>query len=161
MAASSIFLLLAGAVLALHVAIVAFVVAGLVLIVAGNRAGWRWVNALWFRALHLLTIAVVAAQAWLGVVCPLTTLEMWLRTQAGAGTYSGSFIEHWMQALLYWHAPDWVFALAYSAFALTVAFAWWRFPPAKAPRWMSSRRAVSHVVPRSRQNEPSSSGGKP
>jgi hypothetical protein len=129
MAASSIFLLLAGAVLVLHVAIVAFVVAGLALIVAGNRAGWRWVNALWFRSLHLLTIAVVAAQAWLGLVCPLTTLEMWLRTRAEAGAYSGGFIEHWLQALLYWEAPGWVFALAYSAFALAVALAWWRFPP--------------------------------
>jgi hypothetical protein len=129
MAASSIFLLLAGAVLVLHVAIVAFVVVGLALIVAGNRAGWRWVNALWFRSMHLLTIAVVAAQAWLGVVCPLTTLEMWLRTRAEAGAYSGGFIQHWLQALLYWEAPGWVFALAYSAFALAVALAWWRFPP--------------------------------
>jgi hypothetical protein len=134
MAASSIFLLLAGAVLVLHVAIVAFVVAGLALIVAGNRAGWRWVNALWFRSMHLLTIAVVAAQAWLGVVCPLTTLEMWLRTRAEAGAYSGGFIEHWLQALLYWEAPGWVFALAYSAFALAVALAWWRFPPVRNRR---------------------------
>jgi hypothetical protein len=134
MAASSIFLLLAGAVLVLHVAIVAFVVAGLALIVAGNRAGWRWVNALWFRSLHLLTIAVVAAQAWLGLVCPLTTLEMWLRTRAEAGAYSGGFIEHWLQALLYWEAPGWVFALAYSAFALAVALAWWRFPPVRNRR---------------------------
>jgi hypothetical protein len=134
MAASSIFLLLAGAVLVLHVAIVAFVVVGLALIVAGNRAGWRWVNALWFRSMHLLTIAVVAAQAWLGVVCPLTTLEMWLRTRAEAGAYSGGFIEHWLQALLYWEAPGWVFALAYSAFALAVALAWWRFPPVRNRR---------------------------
>jgi hypothetical protein len=118
----------------LHVAIVAFVVAGLALIVAGNRAGWRWVNALWFRSMHLLTIAVVAAQAWLGVVCPLTTLEMWLRTRAEAGAYSGGFIEHWLQALLYWEAPGWVFALAYSAFALAVALAWWRFPPVRNRR---------------------------
>jgi hypothetical protein len=134
MAASSIFLLLAGAVLVLHVAIVAFVVVGLALIVAGNRAGWRWVNALWFRSMHLLTIAVVAAQAWLGVVCPLTTLEMWLRTRAEAGAYSGGFIQHWLQALLYWEAPGWVFALAYSAFALAVALAWWRFPPVRNRR---------------------------
>jgi polyferredoxin len=81
-----------------------------------------------------LTIAVVAAQAWLGVVCPLTTLEMWLRTRAEAGAYSGGFIEHWLQALLYWEAPGWVFALAYSAFALAVALAWWRFPPVRNRR---------------------------
>ncbi|AMO23901.1 DUF2784 domain-containing protein [Ramlibacter solisilvae] len=131
MFASSPYQLLADAVLSLHVAIVVFVVAGLLLIVLGNMRGWRWVNALWFRLLHLATIVIVAAQAWLGVVCPLTTLEMWLRARAQAPTYSGSFIEHWLQALLYWQAPDWVFALAYTVFALAVALTWWRFPPVR------------------------------
>ncbi len=69
------FRLLADVVLALHVAIVVFVVGGLVLVVVGNLSGWRSVNALWFRLAHLATIAVVAAEAWLGVTCPLTTLE--------------------------------------------------------------------------------------
>jgi len=42
--------LLANAVLVLHVAVVLFVVGGLVLVVAGNLLlGWAWVNALWFR----------------------------------------------------------------------------------------------------------------
>ena len=34
------------------------------------------VNALWFRLVHLLAIGYVVAQAWLGQVCPLTTLEL-------------------------------------------------------------------------------------
>lgn len=122
--------LLADTVLAVHVALVLFVVGGLVLVVAGNARGWRWVNAIWFRLLHLATIGAVAAQAWLGWVCPLTTLEMWLRAQARAPTYQGSFIEHWLQAILFWNAPPWVFTAAYTAFALAVAAAWWRFPPA-------------------------------
>ena len=122
--------LLADGVLALHVAIVAFVVGGLVLIIAGNLRGWRWVNSWWFRIAHLLAIGIVAAQAWLGVACPLTTLEMWLRAQGQLPTYSGDFIGHWLQALLYFRAPAWVFTLAYSSFGLCVALAWWRFPPA-------------------------------
>ena len=120
--------LLADLVLGLHVAIVAFVVGGLVLIVAGNLRGWRWVNALWFRLLHAGAIAVVAAQAWLGVACPLTTLEMWLRAQAGMATYSDSFIGHWLQSFLYFNAPTWVFTLVYTLFALLVAGVWIRFP---------------------------------
>ena len=55
--------LLADAVLALHVAIVLFVVGGLVLVIAGNFRGWRWVNRLWFRLAHLGAIAVVVAEA--------------------------------------------------------------------------------------------------
>ncbi len=125
------FQLLADVVLALHVALVLFVVGGLVLVVIGNVLKWPWVNALWFRLAHLATIAFVAAEAWLGMVCPLTTLEMWLRSKAKVLTYEGSFIEHWLHALLFWQAPAWVFTAAYTAFALAVAAAWWRFPPRK------------------------------
>jgi polyferredoxin len=122
-------LLLADAVLAVHVAVVLFVVAGLGLVVAGNLRGWRWVNRRWFRALHLATIAVVVAEAWLGIVCPLTTLEMWLRVRGGGPAYGGAFVQHWLQQLLYWDAPAWVFVLAYTAFGAVVAWTWWRWPP--------------------------------
>ena len=64
-------------------AIVLFVVAGLVLVVAGNLRHWPWVNHLWFRLAHLAAIAVVVAESWFGMACPLTTLEMWLRAEAG------------------------------------------------------------------------------
>ena len=122
--------LLADVVLSLHFAIVAFVVGGLVLIIAGNLRSWRWVNALWFRLAHLAAIAVVVAEAWLGVVCPLTSVEMWLRTKAGDATsYTGSFIEHWLERILYYEAPAWVFTTGYSLFGLVVAATWWYFPP--------------------------------
>jgi polyferredoxin len=121
--------LLADTVLILHVAIAAFVVGGLVLIILGNLKRWRWVNSFWFRLAHLVAIAAVVAEAWLGVACPLTTLEMWLRSQAGAQTYGGGFIEHWLQQLLYYNAPAWVFGLVYSVFCLLVLATWWYFPP--------------------------------
>lgn len=122
-------LLLADAVLVLHAAVVLFVVAGLALIILGNLRGWSWVNHVHFRLLHLLAIALVLAEAWLGIPCPLTTLEMWLRTQAGAATYSGGFIAHWLHRLLFYDLPPWVFVLAYSLFALLVAASWLWFPP--------------------------------
>jgi hypothetical protein len=121
--------LLADLVLTLHVAIVAFVVLGLIVVPVGSRLGWHWVNALTFRTLHLVTIAVVVAGTWLGIVCPLTTLEMWLRAQAGQLTYPGAFIAHWLHALLFYQAPPWVFNLVYSLFGLVVLAAWWYFPP--------------------------------
>jgi hypothetical protein len=124
--------LLADAVLTLHVAIVLFVVGGLVVILLGNWhrwKSWQWVNALWFRVAHLLAILFVVGESWLGIICPLTTLEMWLRRQAGASGYTGSFIEHWLQRLLYYDAPGWVFTLAYSVFGLAVVATWWWFPP--------------------------------
>ena len=54
---------------------------------------------------------------------------MWLRVNARATTYSGTFIEHWLHRFLYYEAPAWVFTLGYSIFGLLVAATWWRFPP--------------------------------
>ena len=121
--------LLADAVLTLHFALVAFVVGGLVLVIIGNLRSWRWVNAIGFRLAHLSAIVVVVAEAWLGVACPLTNLEMWLRAKARGTTYSGSFIEHWVQRVLYYDAPSWVFVLGYSLFGLLVVATWFYFPP--------------------------------
>lgn len=121
--------LLADVVLLLHLGVVLFIVAGLVLVVAGNWRGWRWVNRRRFRLVHLGAIVYVAAQAWLGQLCPLTTFEQWLRRQSGLASYEGSFVEHWVQRVLYYDAPAWAFTLAYTAFALLVLAAWWYFPP--------------------------------
>ena len=125
------FRLLADAVLVLHLGVVVFIVGGLVLIVVGNLSGWRWVNHLAFRIAHLAAIGIVVAEAWFGAVCPLTTLEMWLRAEARSPTYAGSFVEHWLQSLLYYAAPPWAFVLAYSLFGLAVAATWWYFPPGR------------------------------
>jgi hypothetical protein len=120
---------LADLVLGLHVALVVFVGGGLVAVLLGNVRGWRWVNRLGFRVAHLAAIAVVAAESWLGMVCPLTTLEMWLRVQAGGAHYGGGFIEYWLGRLLYYEAPPWVFIVVYTLFGVAVAAAWWVFPP--------------------------------
>jgi Protein of Unknown function (DUF2784) len=121
--------LLADAVLLLHVALVVFVVGGLVVIVVGNLRAWRWVNRPWFRLAHLSAIAAVVLEAWFGLVCPLTSLEMWLRTQARGTRYPGSFVEHWLQRLLYYEAPPWVFTSVYSVFGLIVVATLWVYPP--------------------------------
>lgn len=122
-------LLLANAVLVVHASIAAFVVSGLALVVVGNLKRWSWVNNVWFRAAHLAAITVVVGESWLGFVCPLTTLEMALRSHAGEASYGGGFIEHWLQRLLYYSAPSWVFVAAYTAFAVLVVATWWYFPP--------------------------------
>jgi hypothetical protein len=121
--------LLADAVLVVHFGVVLFVVGGLVLVFAGNWLRWSWVNNWWFRLAHLAAIVFVVVQAWLGQLCPLTTLESWLRVQAGAVAYEKSFIEFWLQRLIFYEAPFWWFSLAYTVFATLVLLAWWRFPP--------------------------------
>ncbi len=126
--------LLADAVLLLHFLVVLFIVFGLIAVFVGNVRNWLWVNSPVFRIAHVMAMVVVVTQAWLGQLCPLTILESWLREQAGEAAYSASFIEHWVQQVLYYEAPLWVFTLAYSAFALIVVAAWWYFPPRKLKR---------------------------
>ena len=59
-------------VLALHLAIIAFNVFGLVAVPVGALAGWRFVRVRWWRLLHLVSLAAVALQALLGRACFLT-----------------------------------------------------------------------------------------
>ena len=125
--------LLADTVLLLHAAVVVFVVGGLLAVVLGGWRRWAWVRGRGFRVAHLVAIVVVVLQAWLGQACPLTTLETWLRVQAGAGGYGGGFIEHWVSRLLYWDAPPWAFTLAYTAFGALVVLAWRAWPPRRHP----------------------------
>src|SRR6476619_560025 len=101
---------LADLTVAVHASFVAFVVFGMVAILAGVALGWEWVRNFWFRTLHLAAIGLVAAQALAGVICPLTHLENFLRRQAGQTTYPGAFIGYWAHRLIFIeHAEPWVF----------------------------------------------------
>ncbi len=121
--------MLADFVLFTHVGFVVFVVGGLVAIVGGGFAGWRWIRHPWFRAAHLAGIGWVVVQAWLGGVCPLTIWEQTLRAQAGDATYAGTFIAHWLQIVLFYDAPPWVFTVGYTLFGLAVIGSWLKFRP--------------------------------
>src|SRR6266571_83793 len=90
---------LADAVLIAHVLFVLFVVGGFALILAGAR---------------------------LGITCPLTRWEDILRA---TGREERSFIGRWLAWLLYYDLPEWVFAIAYCAFAAAVIWTWRAIPP--------------------------------
>ena len=128
--------LLANAVLILHVAVAAFVLGGgVVLVVVGNLSHWRWINNLWFRLAQRQASRHDRGHRCGNLVwycVPTHDDEMRLRSQAGTSTYSGGFIEHWLHRLLYFDAPPWVFVLAYSVFALPVAAIWWCLRPNKS-----------------------------
>lgn len=132
------YLVAADLILFVHALFVAFVVFGLVLILAGKPLGWSWVRNPWFRAAHLAGIGIVVLQAWLGAVCPLTTWEMDLRRRAGEAIYSDSFVAHWLGRLLYFQAPAWVFACAYTVFGAVVVLSWGWVRPRPFGRFRSS-----------------------
>ena len=81
----------ADAVLVLHLAFVLFVLLGGLLVLRAPA----------FAGLHLPALAWAAFVEFTGRVCPLTPLEIALRRAAGDSGYAGSFVEHYIVALLY------------------------------------------------------------
>ncbi len=115
-------------ILIVHFTFVLFVVGGLPAIWIGAALGWPWIRNFKFRAAHLAAISFVALEALLGIACPLTVWEDALR-----GTLTEtSFVARWLQRLLYYSYPEWVFTCAYLLFALAVAITWWRVPPRRS-----------------------------
>lgn len=105
--------MLADLLLVVHFSLAGFIVLGLILVWAGALAGWRWIRNPWFRYSHLAAIAMVAAEALLGAACPLTVWEDLLR----GGVRPGSFVGRWVYRVLYYDAPEWVFAALYALWA--------------------------------------------
>jgi hypothetical protein len=82
---------LADLVVVAHLAFIAFVVAG------GLLVRWRR----WVAFLHLPCAVYGAAIELWGWICPLTPLENHLRRLGGERGYAGGFIEHYLIPIIY------------------------------------------------------------
>ena len=130
--------LLADLVLVIHFAFVAFVVLGLVGIWIGWLFRWAFVRNIWFRGAHLLAMGVVVAEAWTGVICPLTIWESRLRHLAGQGErYTGTFIEYWLRPILFHEFSPLTFKILYAIFFMAIALSLW----VVKPEWRGRKRA--------------------
>lgn len=133
--------ILADAIVIVHAAYVAFVVGGLVAILLGAAMRWRWTRSFAFRAAHLTAIALVCIESLVGVMCPLTSLEDWMRERGGAARYPGDFVAYWAHRLIFYNFPPRVFTTAYITFAALVLITFVLLPP----RWPTR---THHVVTR-------------
>lgn len=114
-------------VLAVHLAVIAFNVLGLVAIPVGAWRGWTSVRIRWWRQLHLVSWLVVAVQAILGRACFLT---VWQDDLTG-GAAGDPMIMRWVNGLIYWDLPMWVFAGLYLALFALVLVLWKTVPPTR------------------------------
>jgi hypothetical protein len=117
---------IADVVLVFHFAFVLFVVGGLALIWTGAWLRWQWVRNLRFRLAHLAAIGFVAAEAIIGMTCPLTEWEYLLR---GARTDGPTFMERLLAQLVFYELPAGAFTLLHTGFALLVVLTFWLVPP--------------------------------
>jgi hypothetical protein len=82
---------LADLVVVVHAGFVLFVVAGGLLVLRWRRLAW----------LHLPAAGWGSYIEFANKICPLTPLEQRLRRAAGEAGYSGGFIEHYLEPILY------------------------------------------------------------
>ena len=114
-------LFLAEVVLAVHVSIIGFNLFGLIAIPLGAWRGWAFVRAPLWRLAHVASLAVVVVQAALGEACFLT---LWQDALTGARG-GQPLIMRWVNAVVFWPLPMWVFGAAYGlALAYAVALLW-------------------------------------
>lgn len=85
------FSLLADLAVLIHALFILFVVGGGILVRRWPRLVWLHLPAALWGGVIMLT----------GATCPLTHLEIYWRRLSGAGGYSGSFIEHYLEPLIY------------------------------------------------------------
>ncbi len=126
---TSIALFLANVVLAVHIAIIAFNVLGLVLIPWGAWRRWKWVHRPMWRLAHLFALSIVALQALFGRACFLTLWQDHWLAQAGLQTGHQPLIQGWINRLLFWPLPIAFFAVLYVLVWGYVLWLWYKVPP--------------------------------
>ncbi|HSF24461.1 MAG TPA: DUF2784 domain-containing protein [Blastocatellia bacterium] len=118
-------------VVATHFAFVLYVVLGGVFALKWKRSAW----------VHIPAAVWGVVIEFAGWVCPLTPLENWLREKGGAPGYSGSFVEHYLEPLLYPAALTRGLQIAFGVFALIVNFGVYGYVI-----WRNARAAISESV---------------
>jgi len=81
----------------------------------------------WVRILHICSLIFSVLLQLNNWICPLTHLEVWLRAKSG-WTYSGGFIQHYIEKLVYLEAPRWtIFAGTVMVIMVTIWIYWRAF----------------------------------
>jgi hypothetical protein len=102
---------LADAVLAVHLAYLAFIPLGGVL-------AWRWPRVVWA---HLAAVATGVGSITVGFNCPLTTWEQSLRRRGGEHPYTNGFVDHYLKGRVYPHGYQWAVWTIFAA-CVTVSY---------------------------------------
>ena len=109
---------MAVAVLTLHLLWILWVIGGALL--TRRRRTLRW--------LHIISLVysiLIEALPW--PPCPLTLLEAWLEGRAGVTPYHGSFLVHYLEAIVYPDIPaSWLVAGAVVVCGFNLG--WYAFP---------------------------------
>jgi hypothetical protein len=140
---NAIYGLAADAVVLFHLCYVLFAMGGEVVVLLGWALHWRWIRNLPFRLAHLASVVVVAVEALVGVLCPLTEWEYRLRLLAGQTLEEQiPFMARLARRIVFYDFPTWVFTLTYIFFAALVASTLLLVPPRR-----TTKREAQQLAP--------------
>ena len=117
--------MLADIILILHFLIVIFITAGFIIIPIGYYYNWNWIQNFKLRLFHFGLIFIVTFETLVGITCPLTSIENYLR---GINN-SKSFISFWIEKIIYWDFPTSFFMFLYFVFLGWTLLMWKIYPP--------------------------------
>ncbi len=121
---------LADLIVIVHLIYIGFTVGGEALILIGATQKWKWVRSLIFRIIHLAACVLVAVEALVGALCPLTDWEYQLRIMAGQRFENDlTFIARLVHRMIFYDFPSWVFFVCYIAFGGLVIITLFAIPP--------------------------------
>lgn len=120
---------LADLMVGIHVGYVGYVVLGQLLIWLGWALGKKWVRNFWFRATHLLAIAIVAYEEVMDIRCPLSVWEEHFRELAGQPVSGETFLGRMLHSLIFYDFQPWAFTAIYMGMLAVVALTLILCPP--------------------------------
>ena len=117
--------MLADIILILHFLVVIFITVGFLLVPIGYYYDWRWIKNFKLRLFHFGLMFIVTFETLVGITCPLTSIENYLR---GINN-SKSFISFWIEKIIYWDFPTSFFIFLYFVFLGWTLLMWEIYPP--------------------------------
>ena len=117
--------MLADIILILHFLIVIFITVGFLLIPIGYFYDWSWTKNFKLRLFHFGLMFIVTFETLVGITCPLTSIENYLR---GINN-SKSFVSFWIEKIIYWDFPTSFFIFLYFVFLGWTLLMWKIYPP--------------------------------
>ncbi len=120
-------MLIADLILIIHFIIVFFIISLFVLVPYGYSKKWAWVNNKKIRYTHLFLMTFVTIESFIGIVCPLTVLENYLR-----GTITNqTFLSKYLSKIIFFNFPSTFFLTLYSLGFLIAVLLSFKYPPQK------------------------------
>jgi len=124
------YLLAAYLILLIHFVFVAFVVLGFIFIWIGYFTKQEFAKNAKFRICHILAMGIVFCESLVGMICPLTEWENYLRVKAGQDqVYETSFMQEWIHKIMFFDFSELTFVIVYALFFVVILLTFWVIPP--------------------------------